>query len=83
MAAQVQELGFGMYEGGEIDISKDRLLMTRVVSWGIVDENHNLLFTEADVAELGKKSYAATERVATKILNMSGLGSEETTEGNE
>ena len=58
-AAQVQELGFGMYSGGEIDISKDRLLMTRVASWGIVDESHNPIFTEQDVDELGKKSYAA------------------------
>ncbi len=38
-------------------------IRARFAAWTICDEKGNLLFTEDDVAELGKKSSAALDRV--------------------
>lgn len=49
---------------------------TKLVVRCIVDADGNLLFSERDIAILGKKSAAALERVYDKAAELSGLNTE-------
>jgi len=56
----------------------------KLVTWSVVDENGNRLFTAMDAEALGKKSAAALQRVfgvATRLSGMSAEDVEELTEG--
>ena len=81
-AAQVQRLGFGMATpDGEVDPTKDQALMTRIVSWGVIGDNGERLFSEKDIEKLGEKSYAVIQRISAVIMGLSNLAPEE--EGEE
>lgn len=49
-------------------------MRARLVIATVVDENGNRLFTDADVAALGKKSAAALERVCKVAQRLNGIG---------
>lgn len=52
-------------------------IRARLVAATVVDEDGNRLFTEADVAALGRKSSAALERVCKVAQSLNGLGDSE------
>jgi len=41
---------------------------------GIIDESGENMFTAADLEALGRKSYAPIQRLASKILDLAGIG---------
>lgn len=45
----------------------------RLAAWSIVNENGDRIFTDADIAVLGRKSAAALERVYEAARKLSGL----------
>ena len=49
----------------------------RLCACTIIDANENLLFSEDDIIELGKKSSLALNRVFDVAKRLNGLGSEE------
>lgn len=50
-----------------------RNVRARLVTYSVVDEQGNRLFTEADVEELGKKSVAALDRVFAAASRLSAV----------
>lgn len=46
----------------------------KLVMFGLVDEHFNRLFSNKEIAELGKKSGAVIERLAAKVQELSGMG---------
>lgn len=46
----------------------------KLVMFGLVDEQGNRLFSNKEIAELGKKSGAVIERLAAKVQELSGMG---------
>ena len=60
---------------GTADIGK--LDLKELAQRSMVDENGALLFKRNEVNELGKKSFSAIMRVATKALELSGFASED------
>jgi hypothetical protein len=48
-------------------------LRARMVARCVIDEHGNLLFTEADIEALGKKSAAALDRIYEAVLRMNAL----------
>lgn len=76
-AAEADKTGFSMADKqGNIDLSKAEGLAIRVVALGVIDEKHRRVFTEKDVEALGRRSRLAINRVATRIMQLSGLASE-------
>ena len=49
----------------------------RLVAYCVVDENGKRLFTEKDIAELGKKSGAAINRISDIAMRLSGFTPED------
>lgn len=58
-------------------IFQGRNLRARLVSAGIVDEDGNRLFTEAEVDHLGRKSAGALEILFDRIRELSGMSEED------
>jgi hypothetical protein len=52
-------------------------LRAKLVALSLVDQDHNLLFTEADVIKLGQKNAAALESVYKVAQKLSGLNRED------
>lgn len=46
----------------------------RLVAFALVDENFNRLYSNKDIAELGKKSGKVIERLAAKVQELSSMG---------
>lgn len=46
----------------------------KLVAFGMVDENFNRLYSNKEMADLGKKSGAVIERLAAKVQELSGMG---------
>lgn len=46
----------------------------KLVSFGLVDENFDRLYTNKEIADLGKKSGQVIERLASKVQELSGMG---------
>lgn len=55
-------------------------IKARLAAYSIIDENGNRIFTEADIAELGKKSAKALNRVADVCRKLSGFTDEDMNE---
>lgn len=51
-------------------------MRARLCAMTIADENGTLLFTEAEISELGKKSSVALDRVYEVAARLNGLGKE-------
>ena len=49
----------------------------RLVAYCVVDENGERLFTEKDIAELGKKSGSAINRTSDVAMRLSGFTPED------
>ena len=76
-AAEAEEIGFSMADKqGNIDLSKAKGLAIRTVALGVIDEEHRRIFTEKDVKALGKRSRIAINRIAKRIMQLSGLAPE-------
>src|SRR5690242_320155 len=52
-------------------------LRAKLVAMCVVDDNGNLMFTEADIVKLGKKSCIALDRVVEAAQKLSALGDSE------
>ena len=63
-------------DGKDFDVNP-RGLRAKLVAITAVDAEGNLLFTEKDVEELGKKSRAALDRVFKESQKLSGIGEKE------
>jgi len=46
----------------------------KLVSFGLVDENFERLYTNKEIVDLGKKSGQVIERLADKVQKLSGMG---------
>ena len=57
-------------QGGNYD--KYALVRAKVCVASICDENGNMLFTEADVEEIGKKDSAVIERIFNEAIDLNG-----------
>ena len=55
-------------------------IKARLAAYSIIDENGNRIFTEVDIAELGKKSAKALNRVADVCRKLSGFTDEDMNE---
>lgn len=66
------EAGLTHRAGKKVTTSLDNI-RARLVMSSVVDEAGRALFTEADVAALGKKSAAALDRVFSVSMRLSGL----------
>jgi len=64
-------------KGQSVDMSNIR---AKLAAKTICDEDGNLLFTDADIKELGKKSAAALQRVFEVAQRLSRIGDEDVTE---
>jgi hypothetical protein len=64
-----------LFKGGSDDFLDNT--RARLCACTIIDENRNLLFSEDDIIELGKKSSLALNRVFDVAKNLNGLGSKE------
>ena len=77
-AAEVDKLGFSLATPeGDLDATLASGFRVKAVAWAVIDEEGNNLFTEADVAELGKKSHRAIDRLVDVIMELSNIGGEE------
>lgn len=70
------------YEDGMINTSKKSKVTlmgatARLCAMCIRDEKGNRIFTDADVAALGKKSSAAMERISKVAQKLSGMGKDD------
>jgi hypothetical protein len=59
-------------EGGKTRTNMDNI-RARLVAATVVDETGNRLFTDKDIAALGRKSSAALERVCKAAQRLNGL----------
>lgn len=76
-AAEAEEIGFSMADKqGNIDLSKAKGLAIRTVALGVIDAEHRPVFTKKDVEALGKRSRIAINRIAKRIMQLSGLAPE-------
>lgn len=67
----------GMFDGYGTDKKINMVnARARLCSLGVVDSNHNRLFTDDDVIALGAKNGAALECIANAIRRLSGMDSE-------
>lgn len=57
---------------------KKEALTLNVFIRGVVDDNGERVFTNADVEDLKKRSYAVVERVAKKIIELTSPGDADT-----
>ena len=73
--------GFIDTETGTANIGA--LNLKELAQRSMVDEDSRLLFSQNDVAKLGRKSFSAIMRVATKALELSGFASDDDTEAEE
>jgi len=64
-------------KGQSVDMSNIR---AKLAAKSICDESGNLLFTDADIKELGKKSAGALQRVFEVAQRLSGIGDEDVAE---
>lgn len=48
-------------------------MRARIVAATVVDEQDNLLFTEADIATLGEKNWRALDRIASTASKLNAL----------
>ena len=62
----------GRRRRAEVKTTMDNI-RAKICVWCMVDEQGNRLFTEADVAELGKKSAAPLDRVYDRASKLSGI----------
>jgi len=77
-ASEADNVGFGVLdEHGEIDVRKAKGKTVQIVSWATIDESGNKLFTPKDVKALGEKSRTVIERLADKIMHLSGLAKDD------
>lgn len=60
---------------GELELNMSNM-RARLVAYCVIDDTGARLFTDADIAEIGKKSAAALERIAKVAQRLSGMGSE-------
>jgi len=76
-AIEAENIGFDMADKeGNIDLSKAKGLAIRTVALGVIDAEHRSVFTRKDVAALGERSRIAINRVATRIMQLSGMAPE-------
>lgn len=76
-AATAERVGFAMADSqGNIDLSKAEGMAIRIVALGVIDEEYQRIFTKKDAQVLGSRSYAAIKRVATRIMQLTGLAPE-------
>lgn len=76
-AAEAEDIGFSMADAqGNIDLSKAQGLAIRTVALGVIDADHRPVFTKKDVEALGEHSRIAINRVATRIMQLTGLAPE-------
>jgi hypothetical protein len=75
------------YEAGIVQLRGDgsrtftlQNARARLVSLAVCNENGERLFSDKDIAELGKKSAAALERVFDKARHLSGLSDDDVEE---
>ena len=66
----------GRKKGGKTEVSFDNI-RARLVAAVLVDEEGNLLFSPSDIAELGKKSAAALDRIFTVAQKLNGFTKED------
>ena len=77
-AAEVDKLGFSLATpDGDLDATLATGFRIKAVSWAIIDEEGNRLFTESDIEELGKKSHKAIDRLTDVIMELSEIGADE------
>lgn len=76
-AADADRIGFSMADKqGNIDLSKAEGIAMRTVVLGVIDEEHRRIFTGKDVRTLGGRSHLAVNRVAKRIMQLTGLAPE-------
>lgn len=76
-AMEAENIGFSMADKqGNIDLSKAKGLAVRTVALGVIDEDYRKVFTRKDVEALGKHSRIAINRIATRIMQLSGMSPE-------
>ena len=57
-------------QGGVTDT---RNIRAKLAAMSVVDSSRNLMFTQADIVELGNKSAAALDRIFTVASKLSGI----------
>jgi hypothetical protein len=58
----------------QLKIESLKVYREKLVAFGMVDENFERLYTNKEIADLGKKSGQVIERLAAKVQEMSGMG---------
>lgn len=58
----------------QIKVEALKTYRDRLVAFALVDENFDRLYTNKDIVDLGKKSAKVIERLADKVLKLSGMG---------
>jgi len=66
-----------LFDAGKTPRERMRNVRARLVAITVVDEQGNLLFSEADVEKLGNKSAAALDLVFSVAQRLSGLSKED------
>jgi len=73
-AEQYLDMGFDLRTDDDtLNPEKVKAMMPTIVSMGVIDEDGEPLFTEADIKPLAKKSFGPVNRISTRILELSGL----------
>ncbi|MER7731940.1 hypothetical protein ABTX80_13760 [Streptomyces erythrochromogenes] len=58
----------------ELEVNSLKTYREKLVAFGMVDENFNRLYSNKEMADLGKKSGAVIERLAAIVQRLSGMG---------
>jgi len=73
-ADEVEQIGFGMAdEEGKVDPSKARGRMPWIVARCVINEKEERIFVDGDAKRLAQKGGDAVVKVATTVLELSGL----------
>lgn len=58
----------------QLKVESLKVYREKLVSFGLVDENFERLYSNKEIADLGKKSGQVIERLADKVQKLSGMG---------
>jgi hypothetical protein len=58
----------------QLKIESLKVYREKLVSFGMVDEKFERLYSNKEIADLGKKSGQVIERLAAKVQELSGMG---------
>ena len=73
-AGEVDDLGFdALDDSGEFDAKLTRHMRIRIVALCTIKKDGEQVFKEKDVRDLARKSHSAIDRVATAVMELTGL----------